>query len=515
MIIKKKIDILSSEIIFILSLSFIKVIIQLLTNGQYGYFRDEFYYIACGEHPALGYVDHPPFTPMVANLSRLIFGETLFGIRFFPAIAGGLNVLFSGLITKVLGGNIFSQIFTCIVMIAAPGFLATNLLFTTNAFDQLFWTLCIYNVVLVIKNDNPKYWLLLGLFAGLGLMNKPSILFLTFSLAAGLVITKNREYFTSKWLWFGGIIALIIFLPNIIWQAANKFPTLEFLKNVRLYKNFPTPPLDFVIGQIVFMNPLSFPVWILGLIYLFFDREGKKYNIFGIVYLILFLVMIFQNGKDYYLAPVYPVIIAAGSIFLINILSKFKLKFLLPVYTAFIISVAVISSPYVLPVLPPEKFIEYENFMKFKPMKSENQEIAELPQFYADMFGWENLVQKVAADYNKLSIDEKKECVILTSNYGEAAAIDFYGGKYNLPKAISGHNNYYLWGPGGKTGDVTILVKPNQKQEELNQFFNEVKKGEFITSKYTIPYEKNFYLYICKGIKVNIKDAWPTLKSYM
>jgi hypothetical protein len=263
------------------------------------------------------------------------------------------------------------------------------------------------------------------------------------------------------------------------------------------------------------MNPLAFPVWLFGLIYFFFDAEGKKYRIFGIIYIILFIVMAFQNSKDYYLAPVYPVLISSGSICIINFFSKHRLKFLMPIYSVLILSVTVISLPYVLPVLPPEKFIEYQNFMKFKTAKNENQEIGELPQMYADMFSWENLVLKVAEEYEKLTAAEKKLCTIITSNYGEAAAIDFYGGKYGLPEAISGHNNYYLWGPGDKTGEITILVKPKQNPEELYKFFNEVQKGGLISSKYSMPYENNYYLYVCKGIKTKLKDAWPSLKIYM
>ncbi len=498
----------------ILFFSIIKLIIHFLTNGQYNYNRDECYYIACGEHLDWGYVDHPPLIALLANISRFIFGDSLFGLRFLPAIAGAMLVFFTGLIAKKLGGSIYSVILACISIIAAPMFLSIDTQFAPNVFDELFWVICIYLLILIIKEEKPRYWILFGLFAGIGLMTKHSVILFGLAFIFGLLLTKNRKYFASKWFWFGSLIALVIFIPHILWQIKYNFPTLEFMKNVSLYKNYKASPLEFILSQIAGFNIFASPIWILGLCYFLFNKDGSKFRILSIMYLTLLTLFIIQHGKDYYLAGFYPVLFAGGAVFIEKITLK-KIIWLRYIIIILIILGGVIAAPIVLPILPVEKMISYMNSLHYNPPQSENTEQSVLPQVYADMFGWEEMVQKVAKVYNELSPEEKSKCAIIAKNYGEAAAIDFYSKKYGIPKAISGHNSYYLWGPGNNKGDIVIWVYPDTDEKDLKNYFDEVIKKDLIYNKYAMPFDNNYHLYLLKGIKFDLKANWKLLKLYI
>jgi 4-amino-4-deoxy-L-arabinose transferase-like glycosyltransferase len=285
----------------LLYLALAKGLVHVATNltGGYGFFRDEFYYIACSEHMAWGYVDQPPLSIAVLWLSRLLFGDSLFAIRLLPAVAGAVVVALAGLITRQLGGSRYAQVLAATSVIVAPLTLGVNSIYSMNCFDVLFWTLTFYLVVLIVKNDTQKRWLLVGSVLGLGLLNKISVLWLGVGLAVGLLFTPNRKLFLAPRVWLAAAIALLLFLPHMIWQVSHQFPTLEFIRNATSNKYVAVSPLAMFSQQILSMNPSTFLIWASGVVYFLVAKSVKQFRVLPIIYLTVFLVLcINRNSKS-------------------------------------------------------------------------------------------------------------------------------------------------------------------------------------------------------------------------
>lgn len=503
---------ISQDIFILLLIALLKFVFHLIFANIYGYFRDELYYIACSKNLDWGYVDHPPFAPFLLSISRTLFGESLIAIRLFPAAAVSIVVFISGLCAREMGGNRFSQIMTAVLVSLSPVLAAMGGFYSMNPLDHLFWTSLIYLYIRIIKTGNNKLWILFGALAGLGLQNKISVLFLLFGLAVGIVLTgKFFANIKNKYIWYGKAVAGLIFLPHIIWQIAYDFPTLEFMHNAGAYKNAPLSPIEFILGHIMDSGPFYFPVMLAGLWFFLFTKQGKPFKVFGWTYLSLLVLFILTKSKTYYFAPVYPIIFAGGSVLIGRAIGekKYVLKYAL---TIFIILAGLISLPMAVPVLPVEAFIKYAEVLGEKPQAAERKEMGKLPQLFADMFGWEDLAHKTANVYNSLSSEEKDKCGIYTQNYGEAGAIDFFGMKYNLPPAISGHNNYWLWGPRGNKGEIMIII--GGEREDHLKVYESVTEMERTNNIYAMPYENNMPLYLCRGLNVPISDVWPRTRHY-
>lgn len=496
-------------------LALIKLLIHFISNGffNYGFFRDEFYYIACSDHLALGYVDQPPFSIFLLAISRFLFGHSLFAIRLFPAIAGAITVFMTGLITRKLGGNRFAQAMAAVAVIIAPIFLALNTFYSMNAFDILFWTIGLYLIVLIIKNDKRKHWLLLGFVIGLGLLNKISIIWFCGGLVVGLLLTGHRKKLLTPGPWLALLTATVLFLPHIIWQIVNDFPTLEFIRNATIEKMTSVPFVQFLMNQVDMVHPILLPLWFAGLLFFLVKKEGSRFRWFGFMYLSIFLfLMLSRTSRAEYLAPSYTILFAGGSVFFETLTSRVR-RWLRPIYLSLVIGGGIIAVPMSLPVLPVENFIHYTEFLGKKPSTAERKELGKLGQFYADMHGWEKMVETIAHAYQSLSPEEQSRCLIFTGNYGEAGAIDFFGKKYHLPPAICGHNNYSLWGPGDTPAQVIIFFGgPSEKT--LKSLFKDVKKSSTFTCKYCMPYENMTPIFVCKDPIVDIKKMWPRFKHY-
>lgn len=490
-----------------------KLILHLITNNQYGYFRDELYYIACSEHLDWGYVDQAPLIGVITSAARLLFGDSLFALRLFPAIAGALLVFLTGLIARELGGGRFAQGFAALAVIISPSYLYMHTVMTMNAFEPLFWMLCAYIVIRIIKGGDERLWLLFGAAAGLGLMNKHSMLIFGFALVAGLLLTRDRRFFLSKWIWLGGVVAFLIFLPNIIWQINHGWPTIEILRNAAVNQNLPISPLEFFTGQILLIHPVTLPVWIAGLYFYLFTSEGKQFRSLGWTYVVLFLLCIVLKAKIYYLAPVYPLLLAAGAVITERSIERLHWQWLKPATATVLVIAGAIIAPLTLPVLPVETFIRYSRALGLEEgVRTEQNAIGRLPQHYADMFGWEEMTQAVARAYHSLTPEEQTRCAIIADNYGQAGAIDLFGRQYNLPRAVSGHQNYFLWGPRDYTGEVVITV--DSDFEDLQPLFESVEPAGTFTHDLVMPYENNKTIYICRKMRIPLREFWPQVKCY-
>jgi hypothetical protein len=489
------------------------VLIHFLTNGAYGYFRDELYFMACGEHLSWGYVDLPPMVAAIARFSRATMGDSLFSIRFFPALAGGATVALTGVFAWELGGGLFAQFLAMLTAMVAPIFLGLDTILTMNAFDPIFWMGCAWALIRIIKSGDPRWWLMFGISAGLGLENKESIVFFGGCVLVALMLTPQRKVIFNRWLLLGGLVALVLAMPTVIWQALHHFPMYEELSNVKgSNKNTPLTMLSFFTGQLVQLNPFSAPIWIGGLYYFLLAERGKPFRFFGFTYILLWIAFVVLRGKVYYIAPMYPLMIGVGAVFLEGVTASIWRPLIRYALPAIVLITGILISPNAIPVLPVDTFIRYQQALGVKGPKTETSALADLPQLYADMFGWEEMTAKVADVYQSLTPAQQHETAIYAQNYGEAGAIDFFGPRYGLPKAISGHLAYFIWGPRDK-GSAQILIAINGEEDDYRRAFGSVERVAMVGTKYSIPHE-HVPIFLCRDPKQPLSELWPRTKLY-
>ncbi|HEX4640464.1 MAG TPA: glycosyltransferase family 39 protein [Chthoniobacterales bacterium] len=485
------------------------LLFHLLIANRYGIFRDELYYLACSEHLDAGYVDQPPLIGFITWFARHVFGESLLGLRFLPALAGAVTVWLTGKLARELGGGAFAQGLAALATFAAPVFLLMHHWLTMNAFEPLIWLGCVWCVVRAIDRNEPRYWLWFGGLIGVGMENKYSTAFFAFAVVAGLVLTPQRRFLASKWIWLGALCSLLIFLPNFIWMARHNFPFLELMHNIRSgHRDIVRGPVDFIIDQAKMMNPILFPLWVGGLVWLFASRVGRRFRILGWIYLLLLVAFIALKAKNYYGAPAYPMLFAAGAVAFENLS---RLRWARPVYLGAIVLVTSVLAPLSVPVLSPENYVAYQKALGIAPLKAENQPTGPLPQHFADEFAWEEMARKVGEIYNALPPEQRAKTAIFANNYGEAGAIDFFGKKFGLPKSICNHQSYWLWGPRDYTGESVIVLGGNGKGER--EHFASVEVAGRTDHPYSLRYE-HFDIFLCRDLNTTLQALWPKTKKW-
>jgi Dolichyl-phosphate-mannose-protein mannosyltransferase len=496
------------------ALAFALFAAHMLVSGRYGYFVDELYYLACSHHLAWGYVDQAPVIAAVTWLVRVTLGDSLPALRFLPALAAGCNVFLAGLLARELGGRRYAQALAGVAVIAAPLYLGLDSLLTMNVFEPLFWMGCALIVLKIFNGASPKLWLLFGLVAGIGLENKHSTLIFGFGLFLGLLLTKQRRHFAQPWIWLGGLIAFLIFLPNLVWEINRQFPTVELLQNVQNSgRNTPLTVAGFLLAQAIIMHPLAAPLWIAGLMRLLRDPEGKGIRVLGIAYVVLIVCMLALHGRIYYPGPAYPMLFAAGAVTFQGWVERRSWNWLKPAYIAVLLVTGAVLAPFFyFPMLTVDHYIAYSKFMHLAPPRIENHMEGPLPQLYADQFGWKEMAQVVADAYFKLPPEDRKDCAIFGQNYGEAGAIDFFGAKLGLPNALSGHQSYFYWGPRGYTGSCMIVM--GDDYETLSEKFESVEKVGTVYHPLALAY-RNFDVYLVRRPKIGtLPEFWPKLKHW-
>lgn len=485
----------------VLAFAAVKLVLAFYASGYYDYFRDELYFIACGRHLDWGYVDHPPLVALCAWIGDHL-GGGLRGFRLLSTLAGTLRLVLTGVLTARLGGKRVAQALACVAVLLTPCYLAVDTIMTMNVFEQVIWLACILVVVEIANGASEKWWLAFGALAGIGLQNKHSMLFFGFAIFASIVLTPLRRSLAKPWIWLGGVIALVIFAPNLIWEVQHNFATLEMLRNVKeTGKNVVLGPIAFIVQQAMMLNPFFAPLWIAGLIFLFLQ---PRYRFLGWTYLILLVLMIKLEAKDYYLAPIYTMLYAAGAVWL-----SARRWAWIPALVLIVIG-GLISAPLVLPLLPPEKYLAYQRALGVKPHKNEVSFNSELPQIFADQFGWREMVREVARVYNALPPEVRAKTAILCSNYGEAGAIDFYGPQYGLPNAISGHQSYFLWGPREYTGESVIVIA--SAIVRTRPLYSRIDTVGQRNHPYAMP-DENGPIFSCTT-KRPLREIWPNYKNW-
>ena len=498
--------------LIVLAIAFMKLVLHCVFNNRYGYFRDEFDYLACGDHLAWGYVDQPPLLPFLVRVSRVVLGDSLRSIRFLPALATSAVVVLTALIAREFGGRRFALVLSAVAVLIAPVYLSGGSLLTTNCLEPLLWMGCVYFAILAIKRD-ARYWVCFGVVAGLGLQEKYSIAVFGFGLVVGLLISKQRNAFLSKWFWIGGLVAFLIFLPNVIWNVQHHWPFLELMHNIKTTgKDVQLSPMEYFAQQILLLHPLTAPIWISGLFALLLSPRLKDYRFLGWCYVLCFAAFVVLRGKNYYLAPIYPMLFAAGAITLENGIGRVRQGWLKPAILVLLLAGGGWFAPLVVPVLSIDRFIAYMDTLPFKVPRTEHSHMsAALPQHYADQFGWEEMTAMTAQAWSRIKPEERPDCGIFAQDYGQAGAIDFFGRRYGLPPALSGHQTYFLWGPRGYSGNCLIVL--DDRKEVLEEKFEHVEYVGSSDSPYAL--ERNIPVFICKGAKFgSLAQIWPQLKKW-
>ncbi len=496
----------------VLAIAASKLLVYLYAGRHYGYFVDELYYLACSRHLDWGYVDQPPLIALLTWVVRLVLGQSLPAIRLLPALAGVAEVVLTALIARELGGKRFAQALAALAALVAPGILGADGLLTMNAFEPLFWMGCAYLLIRMIKTENTKLWIWFGVLAGFGLENKYSMLIFGAGLVLGLALTAERRLLSNRWLWVGGAIAFLIFLPNLLWNVQHHFPFLELQANIRASgRDVPLGPVAFFKQEVLLMHPLTLPIWVAGLWFYFGTNAGKPFRAIGWAWIFAAAVIVILSPRVYYLFPAFPMLFAAGGVLWEQLLARPRLAWLKFAYPVVMLLSGALLAPLAIPLLPPETYIRYTKAIGLQQPAIETHKLGPLPQIFADQFGWGDMAATVARVYNGLPQEVRARTAIFGQTYGQAGAIDLFGPKYGLPPAISGHQNYFLWGPRGYTGESMIVMDDNQ--ENLERLFNRVRKVAHVDHPYSMPYE-HFDVFYCQGMHPPLAEFWPRVKRW-
>jgi hypothetical protein len=480
-----------SDSIWIYILSFFALSQHLLVSQRLGYCSDELYFIDCSKNLDFGYFDITPIVPVLIRIVRTVFGNSLMALRLIPALGHATTILLTGLIAKELGGGRFSRTFSSLCVLIAPAFLRVGSVFILASLEAPIWTLVLYLVLLIIKYNRPQFWIWVGLVAGLGFMVKPAI----------LLLTPWRVYFLNRWIWLGGLIALVVMLPNLIWQLNHDWATLEFIQSVKSSSRIQSIDLNqFLFGQVFYLHPINAVVWISG-IYYFFRSSAARYQLFGWIYIIVLTVLVSQGSKLYYLLPIYPILLAAGSFQFEKWIQTSKSKGLGTGFIVVFFGAGVLLSPGGLPLFSVDEFDRFANVAAFGLISS--KQAPEAFEMYKEMEGLERekMIQDVAKIYSALPFEERRKTSIIANYYGQAGAINLFGPNYGLPQSISGSVNYYLWGTRGQTAEVAITV--GYKLDFLNHVFKEVM---------AVP--ENPKIFLCRYPTHALNQIWPQFKVY-
>lgn len=466
----------------------------MLIAANYGYFRDELYYIADGRHLQLGYVDQPLLMGWLAALLRFTVGDSLVAIHVIPALACALIIVVTGLMAHELGGGRVAQLVAGIAAMFTIDFMATGSLFSMDVLDQLWWALASLILVRLLRREAPRVWLVFGLVIAIALLTKLTVLFFGLAVVLAILVTPERRYLRTPWLWLAGGIASLGLLPYLVWNAANGWPTIQFWQH---YAGIRTSPLDFLTAQIGQMNPAALPLAIAGLVF-YFRKTGARYRLLGWTFAIAYGVLTLLGTKAYFLAPAYPILFAAGAVMLERWELRPRLAWIRPAYIALLALVGILLAPAVMPILPATTVVRY---------------YGRLEQVLADRLGWATLTETVEQVYAALPPAQRAQACVLTSNYGQASALIQLAAPGALPPVISGHNNYYLWGPGSCSGQVLIAV--GFPPADLQAAYADVTLAAIEKCQYCVSYEQEVPIVVGSNPKIsNILQQWSAVKHY-
>jgi hypothetical protein len=499
------------------------VVTMLSVHAGYGMFRDEFYYLVCGHRLALGYVDQPPLVALQARLAELLFGyHHLVLFRLLPALAGALMVALTGLIAHALGGGRRAAVLAMLAAWTTPVFIATQSFVSMNAWEPVFWMGAILALTRLLAPPETKtfhamrWWVVLGVSAGVGLENKASMVFFLAAIVVALLLTPARRLFLTRGFAVAMGLTIALAAPNLYWQVHNGFPTWEWLRDAQLYgKDVVLSPPRFLLAQILMLSPLHLMVWLPGAAWLLWQRRWRTV---GVLVVALFAIMMALHAKDYYVAPIYPLLFAAGGVLWegwIAAAAPRVVPFRLAAvggYAALMTLAMIITVPFAVPVLSPPDYMRLSQTLHFAPIESEEHAPTPLPEFFADFLGWNDLASGVLRVYHALPPAQQAQTGVFADNYGDASALNILDGPKGLPVTISGHQSYWMWGPEGYTGKEMIVVTPAPMSTML-RLYQSCTVEAHQTNPYWMPWEQRF-IYLCHDRLRSYDSAWAAVKIY-
>ena len=502
----------------ILFFAIIKLWIHLLTNGNYGFHRDEFLYLAMSEHLARGYGETPPFIAAVAYTVRHSWGDSLSAIRFLPAVFGSGIVLLTGLMVRHFGGRWFALILAMLSVIFTPVFLLSHSLFQPSVFYQFYVAAIGYLLIRWLTHPGQqKIWLLTGILFGLGMLTDYAFLVCGAALIVALLLSPQRNIFRTPYVWMALGISVLIFLPNLVWQINNQFSMLEYFSRVNRSQ---LPHLSHRIclpEQLFLLQPVIVLLGFVGLVYFFVTRQGRKYIVLGWMSSLSLFIFLLWSGKVCDSAPMFPVLFAAGAVGIERWLRSRRWHGFIPIVIVFVLLNGIIFAPYGLPVLPVRHLESYTHFWSNvaglnAPLGTGSGKTGPIPRYFADMFGWEEQAAHIARVYQQLTPEDQEKCVILAGNYGEAGALDYYGKRYDLPPVVSYQGSYYRWGPGENSGEVAIAV--GVPLERLKPVYKRIRRKTVIRHDYAAENETDVPVYLCRKPVKTLSEVWKNWRVY-
>jgi hypothetical protein len=493
----------------VLVIAGISVVVHLLFANNYGYFRDELYFMAMSQHPAFGYVDVPPVVPWITLIPRLLTGNALWALHVLSALVCAGIIILTGVMARLLGGSDWVQGLAALGSATSLVLLAGGSTYTYDVFDQFWWALAAVILIVMLRAEQPHHWLGFGVVTGLGLLTKETIVFWGFALVVGLLLTRERRLLFTRWTLLGGLIALAMLLPFLLWNAANGWASLQYWAGYSANHSGGGTPLDFLLNQILVNNPFLVPLWGAGLWY-FFSARGARYRVFAWAYVILFVLFALTQAKSYFISPAYPPLFAGGAM----VFGQWHVRRprLVTVYPVVLILGTLLLAPAALPVLPPATYAHLYGSSGNSGAQQDSGDAYGMPQSLADRFGWPEQVALIAKVYHSLPPGQQREACIFASNYGEAGALVAFGARYHLPPVISGHNAFYIWGPQSCTGQVLITI--NIPPQTAAQAFGSVTVAAHTSCKACVNFENNAPILILRDPREPFRVLWTQAKMY-
>ena len=518
---------------------------HLACGNRYGVFRDELYFLACGRHLAWGYVDQPPAIALAARVAETLFGTSPLGLRLLAFAAHAATVVAVAALARRLGGGPFAVALAGAAALASPALLATGHLLTMNAFEPLLWTALALAVLRAVERPSLRRWVAVGALVGLGLLDKYSMAFWAAALVAGLLATRERRVLAGSGVLAAAAVAAALALPNLLWQVRHGLPMLEVLRH-SAGRHVPFTWAGFSLETLLEQNPLAAPLWLAGLAWLLFFPGGvpppgppvapacpriclstcgleggqapppgpalrtARHAWLGIAFVAVSAEIALLHGKPYYLAPAFPVLLAAGGCAVERWIRPAAAR--AAALVALLASGAAVA-PLAIPVLPISGLLRWQAALGVKPSVGETLDPGALPQLFADQTGWPELVRSVDAAWRTLPPDDRAHGAILARNYGQAGAIDLYGPALGLPRACSGHNSYWLWGPPPQDAR-TVLAIGGSRAEWERGFARVERVGETPDSPFNMVFERREPLWLLAAPRAPLPELWSAVRAY-
>jgi hypothetical protein len=474
------------------------VVLELALSARYGFHRDELYFLACARHLAWGYVDQPPLVPATAWLSTHLFGISPTAVRVVPALAGGATVVITALMARELHGGRKAQTIGALAAATSPQVVGAFHLLSTTSFDMFFWAAICLVFLRIMRTGDQRLWLSIGLLSGIGLLNKFNVAFLLFGLATGLLLARRGRMLLSPWVWGAAGIALLVWLPNLVWNAQHDWAAVSMLHSLHTENSSLGASLQFIPEQFFVVGPVLIVLWLAGLRRALASPTTRS---LGIAYLALLVLFTLTGAKVYYLAGMYFVLFAIGGVWAEERLESKQPPRGLRGWIALMLAGLVIGLPFTLPVLPESSMPKASSF-------------GTADKDLSATVGWPQFVHQIADVATTLPPAERAHLVVFTGDYGAAGAVDLYGAAERLPHAISGHNSYWWWGPSGaRNGATTIAV--NLSRSYLLTVFSEVRPAGSVSTPHGVwSEERGEPIWICTEQRISWATAWRATRHY-